>query len=703
MKRWIVAALFGVGGYLTSVAPVAAQILDPNFPDMPHDALGVHTLVLGGDYAFAFYVTNECEWEQTVHFTARGQSLRVASIPGKDFRGFKILLKGPMGANQDGADFESFRLTASHDAIRRGDTLCQRAESTVTVRLRWVTPAAAGRTPMRGTVERTNSDRERASLLISPLTDAPKSVATPAPADPVSPPPAQPEPASTTGLELPDLAIPGANPSPPVTPEEAFGSGPPVLTPKKPDPPKPEPPKPTPPKPVPTPSRPLGPSTPIETGGKASLNLHGNYSASIVIKNTCDWEQEVSIESNERNFETRHRSIPAQGSAVVEININPEGGAGGDVFRLDVEHEPDVQGDKTCQQEAASFSLDINWVDIETTVIPQGVADAGVLTLRQTIRAGEPVVPEVPKTAKPVGTIEYGIPTTPGFGEPGCSELNDCIPLDGCGAGPCTEIPTPPTGGDGLFQELGAETVRVRIEITPQQAAVPQRSPMNPLGLLSRSMSEFMNWWMPTLEAAEQNLQKGLQFLITSQGGSTGKNLTMQVLNFTGKPVNLQGMIALEPLKKDAQQKVTQAFSKLAGRQLPTKVDLNAYCLEFLKLPPIAGQVMRVAGPEVQKRFAPLKNIMAAANRLNSSGALKPDSNPASYADSIKQWALWTVEQKFNDKKFGEAFLTHTKKNVEAAGQKWTRQIEDVVRQRTPNRWQDIVQILKTAGAAVPQ
>jgi hypothetical protein len=307
-----------------------------------------------------------------------------------------------------------------------------------------------------------------------------------------------------------------------------------------------------------------------------------------------------------------------------------------------------------------------------------------------------PGEPSVPKTATP-GATAYGVPGT--FG--GCSDTTDCLPFDTCIGGTCGDPPTPPDSSDSGFQILGAETVRIHIEISTQHAAVPR--PLNPLGLLSRSFNEFVEWWMPTLEAAEQNLQKGLQFLITSQGGSTGKNLTMQVLNFTGKPMNLEGMLALEPLKKDAQQKMTQAFAKLAGRQLPTKVDLNAYCFEFLKLPPIAGQVMRVAPPDIQKRFEPLKKIMAAANRLTATGALKPDSTPAAYADSIKQWAIWTTQEKFNQSKFGEAFVHHTQKNVEAAGQKWSKQIEDVVRQRVPGRWQDIVQILKTAGAGVPQ
>lgn len=264
------------------------------------------------------------------------------------------------------------------------------------------------------------------------------------------------------------------------------------------------------------------------------------------------------------------------------------------------------------------------------------------------------------------------------------------------GGGTCGDLPAP-GGFEENYQAIGAETIRVQINVTTQQA----RHDQNPLGLLSHSVSEFINWWMPTLDASQQSLQKGLQFLITSQGGSTGKNLTMQVLNFAGKPVSLQGMIALEPLKKDAQQKVTQAFSKLAGRQVPTKVDLSAYCLEFLKLPPIAGQVMRVAPPDVQKRFEPMKRVMAAANRLTQTGALKPDSNPASYADSIKQWAIWTAQEKFDQSTFGDAFVNHTKKNVEAAGQKWSKAIEDQIRRVVPNRWNDISQILKLA--AVPR
>lgn len=65
--------------------------------------------------------------------------------------------------------------------------------------------------------------------------------------------------------------------------------------------------------------------------------------------------------------------------------------------------------------------------------------------------------------------------------------------------------------------------------------------------------------------------------------------------------------------------------------------------------------------------------------------------------------AVWAVEQKFNQSRYTEAFAAHTRKNVEAAGQQWTRQAEDVIRKVSPNRWQDIVKVLAGAGMPVPQ
>lgn len=88
---------------------------------------------------------------------------------------------------------------------------------------------------------------------------------------------------------------------------------------------------------------------------------------------------------------------------------------------------------------------------------------------------------------------------------------------------------------------------------------------------------------------------------------------------------------------------------------------------------------------------------------MQTAGLLRPDSNPVAYADAIKQWAVWAAEQNLNEARFTEAFLGHSRKNVEAARQQWTRPMEDMIRKVSPNRWGDIVRVLQGAGVPVPQ
>ena len=61
------------------------------------------------------------------------------------------------------------------------------------------------------------------------------------------------------------------------------------------------------------------------------------------------------------------------------------------------------------------------------------------------------------------------------------------------------------------------------------------------------------------------------------------------------------------------------------------------------------------------------------------------------------------MEQNFNERRFTDAFIAHTKKNVEAAGQKWPAAAEDQIRNAAPNRWRDIVTILRGAQVQVPK
>jgi hypothetical protein len=191
--------------------------------------------------------------------------------------------------------------------------------------------------------------------------------------------------------------------------------------------------------------------------------------------------------------------------------------------------------------------------------------------------------------------------------------------------------------------------------------------------------------------------------LLTDRGGSTGKTLGMQILNLTGKPVRLAAMpFAIEPIEQKAAPTVQNAFGRLS-KALPMKIDLNAYCAEMLKAPPSANTLYRLAPKEIQEKFAPMSKVLRSAYRVNSAGLLNPDSNPGAYADAIKQWAVWAVEQKFNEARFTDAFVGHTRKNVEAAGQQWSRPVEDTLRKASPNRWRDVAKVLRGAGVAVPQ
>ncbi len=91
-----------------------------------------------------------------------------------------------------------------------------------------------------------------------------------------------------------------------------------------------------------------------------------------------------------------------------------------------------------------------------------------------------------------------------------------------------------------------------------------------------------------------------------------------------------------------------------------------------------------VAGIEKQRQARPVPFILEASRRLRDAGALRLDSDPGEYFRSIRQWAIWTREQGFNEKTFAEALLEHTKKNVVAGapGQvrscAWARSVPQV-------------------------
>jgi hypothetical protein len=189
--------------------------------------------------------------------------------------------------------------------------------------------------------------------------------------------------------------------------------------------------------------------------------------------------------------------------------------------------------------------------------------------------------------------------------------------------------------------------------------------------------------------------------MVTGLGGYTGAVLQMQVLESADGPLRLTPGTAfvIEPLKKAAQDDLRKEFTHEARKRgmSPAARKLNGYCLEYQKLPPPPGTVLRIADAGVQRRYAAMRRILAASQRLDAAGLLKPDMNRRDYLDSVRQWALWTHEQRFTEAAFAAAFVDQTRKNVTAAGRPWNKQVEEVVRRAVPGRWAAIGQVLAAA------
>ncbi len=193
-----------------------------------------------------------------------------------------------------------------------------------------------------------------------------------------------------------------------------------------------------------------------------------------------------------------------------------------------------------------------------------------------------------------------------------------------------------------------------------------------------------------------------IKIILTSLGRSSGDAFQMTVLNEGLAPVRLTGdAFVLEPVAGVTQSNIDRdlALSRGAGRATAT---LKAYCLELLKQPPTVGTVFRLAPEGVQRRFGNVGRILEATRTLRDAGKLRPGaddpSDPASYFDDIRQWAIWTQEQGFDERGYARAFSDHSRKNVEAAGHKWTPELEKAFTGLAAGRWQAVQAVLREAA-----
>ncbi|MDX1624450.1 MAG: carboxypeptidase-like regulatory domain-containing protein [Gemmatimonadota bacterium] len=186
-----------------------------------------------------------------------------------------------------------------------------------------------------------------------------------------------------------------------------------------------------------------------------------------------------------------------------------------------------------------------------------------------------------------------------------------------------------------------------------------------------------------------------LYFVAT--GGSTGEVMELQVVHPPDGPVPLEGYLALEPVAATAADRARfeRELAEIEGTH--ERETVAFYCLEFAAAAPPAGTVFRVAGRAAQQAFAPAARALEAARELHEAGLLNPDTDPGSYFHSIRQWAVWTLEKEFDADGFVDAFLEHTRENVERAGRQWSDEIADIVRTSAERRWRDVSRVLEEA------
>ncbi len=135
----------------------------------------------------------------------------------------------------------------------------------------------------------------------------------------------------------------------------------------------------------------------------------------------------------------------------------------------------------------------------------------------------------------------------------------------------------------------------------------------------------------------------------------------------------------------------------LAGRPGTTTTAIGAFCVEFEKAPPAPGQIYRLAPPAIQERYAPVRDVLRAADDV--ADTLQPNSDPATYLNSIRQYAVWTRVEGWDRDAFGEHLLERTKKNAANAGVDWTAAMEKAVSAAVPGRWRDVQAVLRAAGS----
>jgi hypothetical protein len=217
-----------------------------------------------------------------------------------------------------------------------------------------------------------------------------------------------------------------------------------------------------------------------------------------------------------------------------------------------------------------------------------------------------------------------------------------------------------------------------------------------PSGTVVRVVPRAHSMRLATRRAPQPATQAAapVSFSLVANGNSSGDAFEVQVVDPTGKLKEIRapdGLI-LEPLKRGSAKPVSAA----PGEKV-VKHPLRAYCVDYAKDPPEPEAIYRVAAPDIQERYKPIRMVMRAGRELAAAGKFHPDSDADAYNDSIRQYSLWTKLENWNEQKFGEVFLEKTKQNAVAAKVKWSKQMDQAVRALVPGRWSDVAMVLEEA------
>ena len=156
---------------------------------------------------------------------------------------------------------------------------------------------------------------------------------------------------------------------------------------------------------------------------------------------------------------------------------------------------------------------------------------------------------------------------------------------------------------------------------------------------LSGALAHVVPRSRPDVRSNLQAASQAPSFNLVANGKSSGEAFEFQVFDPRGKlkEVRVPDGLILEPIERGAAKPVSAGPG-----QKTSSHKLSAFCVNFEKEPPEPDQLFRVASPEIQEQYKPVRAVIRAGRELSEAGKFHPDSDPKAYADSIRQYALWT-------------------------------------------------------------